>query len=546
MLCALLQINPKVGDIDGNAKLLLQQIEAAARCGVRLAISPEMALIGYPPRDLLLYPTLVERAEQATLELAQKIKPLNLSLILGSVGPNRSGQGKPLHNQALFIDNGQIVARYYKRLLPTYDVFDETRYFEPGDRPLVVNCAGYRLALTICEDIWNDGNFWPERIYQQDPLAGHPPFDVLINLSASPFAVGKQMLRQKMIQALARKYSVQALYVNQVGGNDELIFDGRSLHITATGQVNARATAFVADLKIINLADPTPDLAEDDFTPEAEIFNALVLGVRDYCWKTEHSSALLGLSGGIDSALVAIIACEALGPKRVHGLIMPSPYSSEHSVTDALALAANLKMGTSILAIEPAMLAMDSILAPAFAGRVADTTEENLQARLRGGLLMAFSNKFGPLLLSTGNKSELSIGYSTIYGDMCGGLTVIGDLYKTKVFKLCRWLNQTKGIIPKNIILKPPSAELRPDQTDQDSLPPYDELDAILHLIIEGRKNVDAIVATGHSPVITAKVASLVKAAEFKRHQAAPILKTSALAFGLGWRMPIAAQTAYI
>ncbi|MDR1242628.1 MAG: NAD+ synthase [Deltaproteobacteria bacterium] len=578
MKCALIQSNAKVGDIAANASAIIAKAKEAAFSGAELCVTPELALVGYPPRDLLLYPAFVDEAEEAVLRIAAEISGLNIALILGSIGRNTSGKGKQLFNQALFIAGGNVKSRYSKRLLPTYDVFDETRYFEAGDRPCVVTHQGLRLALTVCEDIWNDSAFWANPNYAFDPLEGHPPFDLLINISASPFTVGKQKLRREMLAALAGKYFVPVVYVNAVGGNDDLIFDGRSMYVTGEGALAARAAGFKEDLLLVDVhaEAPAPEPAgsrilpsgacrmesraessirssgqslrvtEDDFAPESEIWRALTLGLKDYCGKIGVNSVLLGLSGGIDSSLVAALACEALGRGRVHGLLLPSPYSSGGSLADAAKLAANLGLSTATLPIAPVMLAYEAVLQEAFRGCVQDVTEENLQARIRGNVLMAFSNKFGKLLLTTGNKSEISVGYCTIYGDMCGGLAVIGDLYKTEVFRVCRWLNHERGgIIPENVLLKPPSAELRPGQTDQDSLPPYAELDDILLAMLEERRSAAEIIAQGHAEETVLKVANLVRMAEFKRRQAAPVLKITSHAFGVGWRMPIACKQAY-
>ncbi|MDR2668489.1 MAG: NAD+ synthase, partial [Desulfovibrio sp.] len=437
-------------------------------------------------------------------------------------------------------------ARYNKRLLPTYDVFDEARYFEPGDSPCLIEHHGLRLALTVCEDIWNDSAFLTVPSYAVEPLAEHPPFDLLVNVSASPFTVGKQSRREDMLTRLARKYAAHAVYVNAVGGNDDLIFDGRSMLAAPAGALAARARDFEEDLLLVDIPAPTPFPVMDESAPEAEILQALVTGTRDYCLKTGQSSVVLGLSGGIDSSLTAAVAVQALGPDKVLGLLMPSPYSSGHSLADARELAHNLGIETRTLNIEPVMRAYDAVLAQDFAGRAPDVAEENLQARIRGNLLMAFANKFNKLLLTTGNKSEISVGYCTIYGDMCGALAVIGDVYKTDVFRLCRRLNAERGpCIPDNVLTKPPSAELRPNQTDQDSLPPYDELDAVLRLMLEERLCPDEVAAAGHARETVLKVAALVQGAEFKRRQAAPVLKITAQAFGVGWRMPVACRSVW-
>jgi NAD+ synthetase len=541
MRCALLQINSTVGDIRGNAAKIIQGARKAAEAGAELCVTPELALVGYPPRDMLLYPAFADKAEQALRGIADATAAGGTALILGTVGPNLSGSGKALCNQAVFISRGRIEARYSKRLLPMYDVFDEARYFEPGGSPCLIEHQGLRLALTVCEDIWNDSAFRTSPAYAVEPLAGHPPFDLLVNLSASPFTVGKQSLREDMLTRLARKYAAHALYVNAVGGNDDLIFDGRSMLASPAGELAARAKGFEEDLLVTDVPASTPVLSEDDFTPESEIRRALVTGTRDYCLKTGRPSVVLGLSGGIDSSLTAAIAVQALGPDRVLGLLMPSPYSSGHSIADALQLAQNLGIETCTLNIQPVMRAYDAVLAEAFAGRAPDVAEENLQARIRGNLLMAFSNKFNKLLLTTGNKSEISVGYCTIYGDMCGALAVIGDLYKTEVFRLCRRLNVEYGpCIPENVLVKQPSAELRPNQTDQDSLPPYAELDAVLRLMLEERLSPDEIAAAGHERETVLRVAALVQGAEFKRRQSAPVLKITKQAFGVGWRMPVA------
>ncbi|MDR2199186.1 MAG: NAD+ synthase [Deltaproteobacteria bacterium] len=546
MKAALIQLNPKVGDIGGNVRKILRAVLRAADLGAELAIAPELAVTGYPPRDLLLYPGFAREAEKAAETLAREIESTGVTVIAGSVGRNH-GKGRPLFNRALVLEKGTIARSYAKRLLPTYDVFDEARYFEPGKNHLVFKIGGLLAAVTVCEDIWNDEAFWPRPHYELDPLEDHPPFDLLVNISASPFSVGKQALREEMLKALARKHSAQVLYVNQVGANDEIIFDGRSSHFGADGGLLSRARAFEEDVLVVDLDNPQGSTAPDDFSPESETHRALELGVRDYCHKNGISTVVLGLSGGIDSAVTAVVAKGAVGADNVHGLIMPSPYSSAHSVKDAADLARNLEISLlDEIEIREAMAAFAKMLKPVFKDLPPDSAEENIQARIRGILLMGVANKFGRMLLTTGNKSEISVGYCTIYGDMCGALAVIGDLYKTEVFNLARFLNQDGILIPENTLSKPPSAELKPGQTDQDNLPPYELLDAILKELLEKRLTPDELVQSGRFGEETVRqVSRLVKAAEFKRRQAAPVLKITSQAFGVGWRMPVAARSVF-
>jgi NAD+ synthetase len=548
MKCALIQLNPKVGDISGNLDRMTLALSRAAGRGAELCLFPEMAITGYPPRDLLLYPAFIREAEEAGERLSKVAGELGVAVVAGSVGRNHDRKGHSLYNKALVLEGGKIIHSYAKRLLPTYDVFDEARYFEAGNRPLVIQKGGYGFAVTICEDIWNDEAFWPHPLYKTDPLEDdHPPFDVLINLSASPFSVGKQRLREKMLKALSLKYGAITLYVNQTGANDELIFDGRSSYFLRDGTLAGRALPFKEDLLIVDLKNPKRELKDDDFSPESETWRALSLGVKDYLFKNNLKTAVIGLSGGVDSALTAAIAADYLGKENVEGLVMPSPYSSDHSVKDAEDLARNLGLTLiSKLPIESAMESIREILSPVFKDLPLDSAEENIQARIRGVLLMAVSNKFGRALLTTGNKSEISVGYCTIYGDMCGALAVIGDLYKTEVFRLARWLNRDGTIIPINTLNKPPSAELRPDQTDQDSLPPYELLDSILVELLEARKSPEELISSGEfDPKIVERVGSLVKSAEFKRRQAAPVLKITGQAFGVGWRMPVSCESIF-
>ena len=546
MKIALLQINPIVGDVAGNARLIAQAVREAAAKGADLAVTPELALVGYLPRDLLLSAGFVKGSWDHLETLASDLKG-QTPVLVGLPEPNPSDEGRPLFNTAALVRDGRIEQRFRKALLPTYDVFDEDRYFEPFHGAQILELAGRKVGISICEDVWNDRDFWKRRRYHHDPIdelvrAGAT---AIVNSSASPFTAGKQMFREEMLGAMARRHKVPLVYVNQFGGNDDLLFDGRSCAFNAAGAAIARGRSFDADVVVCDIDCGTPIGPPTDVDVESEIWRALVLGTRDYARKCGFSSAVLGLSGGVDSALTAAIACEALGAGCVLGVLMPSPYSSGGSVADALQLANNLGIRTLTLPIDEAMRTMDHTLAGAFAGAAKDVTEENIQARIRGNLLMALSNKRGALLLTTGNKSELAVGYCTLYGDMSGGLGVIADVPKTMVYRVARWLNNTSGrdVIPQPILTKAPSAELRPNQTDQDSLPPYDVLDAILQRHIERHEPAAEIIAAGFDPATVHRVLKMVRGAEFKRKQAAPGLKVTDRAFGTGWRMPIAART---
>jgi NAD+ synthetase len=549
MKIGVLQLNPIVGDLDGNAARILAAARRAKDLGAELCLTSELALTGYPPRDLLLYGGFVDRARERAETLARELADCP-PLLLGAVERNRTGQGKPVFNCALWCESGEIRQTVRKTLLPTYDVFDEARYFEPaptGDPEAnLIRHNGHTLAVTICEDAWNDKDYWDARTYARDPLeeaaAGAP--DIILNLSASPLFLGKQQLREDMLGAVARKYAVPLVYANQTGGNDDLVFDGRSCAFAPNGELLARAAGFEEDVLIVDTADPAANtVSNDDFSRESETWHALVAGTRDYVRKSGFSTALVGLSGGIDSAVTAVVAAEALGAENVTCVLMPSPYSSRGSIDDSLELTKNLGVKALTLPIEPIMRAFDATLAEPFAGYAEDTTEENIQSRIRGNLLMALSNKYGALLLTTGNKSELAVGYCTIYGDMSGGFAVISDVDKTGVFNLARWYNaEVAPHIPEAIITKPPSAELRPDQKDQDSLPDYAVLDAILALHVEHQKSRREIIAEGFDAETVGKVLNLVRIAEFKRRQAAPGIKLTPRSFGTGWRMPLACR----
>jgi len=545
MKIALLQINPTVGDLTGNARLIADAAMTARGAGAGLAVTPELALAGYLPRDLLLSRGFVDRCWEAAAALAKTLAD-GPAVLVGLPEPNPSDEGRPLFNTAVLLQHGTLGQRFRKSLLPTYDVFDEDRYFEPFHGSEMLEICHRRLGISICEDVWNDRDFWKRRRYHFDPIQelAKAGAQAIVNLSASPFEAGKYRLRDRMLGSMAAKHHVPVLFVNQTGGNDDLVFDGRSSAFSSTGQLIARGHAFSPDVVIVDLDAQHPLAPSDDVPAEAEVWAALVLGTRDYVRKCGFTSVVLGLSGGVDSALTAAIAADAVGPDKVLGVLMPSPFSSQGSVDDALALAAELGINTQTLPIETAMTAMESTLAPAFRGTERDVTEENIQARIRGNLLMALSNKRGALLLTTGNKSELAVGYCTLYGDMSGGLAVIADVPKTMVYRVARWLNETRGraIIPESTLTKAPSAELRPNQTDQDSLPPYDVLDAILERHVEQHQPAGEIVAAGFDAAVVRRVLGLVRRAEFKRKQAAPGLKVTDRAFGTGWRMPIAAK----
>ena len=551
MKIALAQLNPIIGDLQNNALQILQTAREVAMQGVKLLLTPELSLCGYPPRDLLLNAHFITEMEQTLHQLATELPP-DLYVLIGLATPNPNftvAGGKPLFNSIALLTAGKVENIFHKRLLPTYDVFDENRYFTPGNEANYFTIDDIKIGLTVCEDLWNDEDFWGKRSYLVNPIAelALQNIDLSINLSASPYSVGKQQVREAMLKHTAIKYDRAVLYVNQVGANDDLIFDGCSLGFDRSGELICRGKSFDRDLIIVEFTETDRDLKPGNIYPQpdcidAEIWQALVLGVRDYISKCGFQKVILGLSGGIDSALVAAIAAEAVGADRVLGVLMPSTYSSSHSVTDAIAVAANLGINTETIPIGDLMQGYDRNLEPLFIGTEFGLAEENIQSRIRGTLLMSISNKFGHLLLSTGNKSEMAVGYCTLYGDMNGGLAVIADVPKMRVFSICKWLNREREVIPHNIIIKPPSAELKPGQVDQDSLPPYEILDAILDAIVCQHQSPEQIIDRGYDPQVVAKITKLVKRAEFKRRQAPPGLKITDRAFGTGWRMPIAAK----
>jgi NAD+ synthetase len=507
-----------------------------------------LVICGYPPADFLEKPSFLARCRTAVDELAAATAELPTAVLAGVALAAEGESGKPAVNAAVLLDGGRLLLEQHKRLLPFYDVFDEQRYFAASRPQQVVELAGVRLAVTICEDAWNDKNFWPRRLYKIDPmeeLMRQQPA-VHINLSSSPFWHGKRAMRRQMLAAIARRDGVPVLLSNQVGGNDSLIFDGSSLALDARGELIAQADSFEEDLVVVDPFDapclraPATGGEEND---TAAAYRALVLGTRDYVRKCGFRKVLVGLSGGIDSALVATIAKEALGAENVMGIGMPSPYSSAGSIDDSRHLAANLGIRFELIGIDGLFGEYTRALEPLFAGLPADATEENIQARIRGGLLMALSNKFSALVLTTGNKSEMAVGYCTLYGDMVGALAVIGDLVKTRVYAVCRWLNRNGEVIPRAILEKPPSAELRPDQKDTDSLPPYEVLDPILEAYVERYETPEQIAKANGFPLeLVQQVVRLVERSEYKRQQAAPVLKVTSKSFGMGRRFPIAVK----
>ncbi len=544
MKIALAQIDPTVGDFTGNLEKILAASRRAAALGARLTVFSELAICGYPPADFIEKPSFLARCQTAVDELCAASRSLSTAVLAGVALPSDREDGKPAFNAAVLVDRGALLLEQHKRLLPFYDVFDEQRYFSPSGPQKVIEFERTRLAITICEDAWNDKNFWPRRLYTVDPMEElmrqNPALH--INLSSSPFWHGKRAVRREMLAAIARRDSIPVLMSNQVGGNDSLIFDGSSLALNARGELIAQAASFQEDLVIVDPfhASPLP-LPEDDETEAA--YRALVVGTRDYVRKCGFQKAIVALSGGIDSALVAAIAADALGPENVTAIGMPSPYSSSGSIDDSRRLASNLGIRFEIISISGLFADFNLALAPLFKGLPPDLTEENIQPRIRGAILMALSNKFGALVLTTGNKSEMAVGYCTLYGDMVGALAVIGDLVKTRVYSICRWLNQSQEKIPAAILTKPPSAELRPGQIDTDSLPPYDVLDPIVEAYVERYETPESIAEQHGFPLhLVQQVVRLIERSEYKRQQAAPVLKVTSKSFGMGRRFPIAVK----
>jgi NAD+ synthase/NAD+ synthase (glutamine-hydrolysing) len=541
---ALGQINPTVGDFSGNAAKIVDFSRRAQAAGAGLILFPELSVCGYPPRDLVERTSFVARNRQTVEQIAAQTQ--GIAVICGLVTPAPSDAGRSAMNSAALLMDGKVAFTQSKMLLPTYDVFDEMRNFAPAKSQELFSLCGNRMALTICEDAWNDKQFWPKRLYSVDPVdalikAGG---NFVLNISASPFWIGKRELRRDMLASIARQHKAPVVLVNQVGGNDSLVFDGSSLVLNREGQIVAQGKSFEEDLIYFDSQNLLGEMHEQIAGDEASVYSALVLGTRDYMHKCGFQKAIIGLSGGIDSALTAVIAAEAVGPENVIGVGMPGPYSSQGSIDDARSLAKNLGVRFELLSINPAYEAYRQTLRDVFAGQKEDVTEENLQSRARGALLMALSNKFGAIVLSTGNKSELGVGYCTLYGDMVGGLAVISDVPKTLVYRLSEYVNSRRSVIPQATLKKPPSAELRPNQKDSDSLPPYEVLDAVLEDYVEESHPAERIAADrGIDIELVKRVMRMVDRAEYKRQQAAPGLKISSKAFGYGRRFPIAAKS---
>jgi NAD+ synthase (glutamine-hydrolysing) len=541
MKIALAQINTTVGDFAGNVARIVDFARQAETRGADWVVFPELALCGYPPRDLVERREFVERCEAELERLAGLLPPI--PALVGYVRRSRAAQGKPVADAAAILERGKIVFDYTKILLPFYDVFDESRYFEPGHEIGVYDSGGLRFGITVCEDVWNDKHFWKKQLYARDPVeeVARAGVRLILNIASSPYSTDKIQLRHDMLKTIASTRGVPVLYVNHVGGNDQLVFDGSSMAFNGRGELCARAKSFAQDLVLFDTADGAAEIRPAPASETEEVYQALCLGIRDYVRKCGFQKVVVGLSGGIDSSLVATLAADALSPSNVLGVSMPGPYSSSGSLRDAQALAGNLGIEFRVIPITPVFESYLTTLDPAFEGHPRDVTEENIQARVRGNILMALSNKFHALVLSTGNKSELAVGYCTLYGDMAGGLAAIADVPKTLVYDLARYVNRGGERIPQACLEKAPSAELRPNQTDQDTLPPYAALDAILKAYIEENQSAREIAAEHHlDEELVRETLRRVNLAEYKRQQAPPTLKVTAKAFGMGRRLPIA------
>ncbi|MCG8696428.1 MAG: NAD+ synthase [Bacteroidales bacterium] len=546
MKIALAQLNYTIGDFEGNTNKIIETILEVKQKGAELVVFSELSVCGYPPLDLLEHKYFIDKCEDSLQKIASASD--DIGVIVGAPKLNSERKGKNLFNSALFFHNGKLHTQINKALLPTYDIFDEYRYFQPVTNTRCIDFRGCKIALTICEDLWYEQplltNFGKDKLYQYNPLkqlTEENP-DIIINIAASPFAYNHDEIKSEILEQNAKKHQIPIYYVNQVGAHTELIFDGGSRVIKSNGETALKLPVFLEHIEIVdtdNLANQ--EISESD-NKIAMIHDALVLGIKDYFVKMNFKTVVLGLSGGIDSAVTLVLAARALGNDKVRVLLLPSKYSSDHSVSDAVALAEKLNIQYQIVSIKDIVSSFDDALAPIFENLPPDVAEENIQARVRGTLLMAISNKFGNILLNTSNKSEAAVGYSTLYGDMNGGLSVLGDVYKTDVYELARYMNKDKEIIPVNTIVKPPSAELRPDQKDTDSLPDYDTLDAILYAYIELRQSKQEIIDNGHDATLVERIIRMVNNNEYKRFQTPPILRISSKAFGLGRRMPLVAR----
>lgn len=536
MKIALTQQDYIIGDFEGNREKHIQAIHQARKEGAKLIVFPELSICGYPPRDFLEFDDFIRKNEESVQLIAVECK--GIAAVVGAPIRNTTGKGKPLFNAALFLYEGKILGVQRKSLLPNYDIFDEYRYFEPNREFEIVIFEGKRIALTVCEDLWNTNE---NPLYVEHPLERLLTFspDLIINIAASPFYDRQPEIRRKVLTENAKRAGVPLVYVNHTGAQTELIFDGNSMVIDGNGKVCVQLPFFVEDLRVVNLQELQSVVSNDYPNRIALIHDALVTGIKAYFRKLNLKNAILGLSGGIDSAVVLVLASEALGKENVRAVLLPSRYSTRHSVDDAVALAKNLGVSYDIISIEEAFRAFEHTLMPIFNGMPPDLTEENIQARIRAVILMAMSNKFGYILINTSNKSEAAVGYGTLYGDMCGGLSVLGDVYKTNVYALANYINREREVIPNNILIKPPSAELRPNQKDSDSLPEYDILDPVLFEYIENRLGPQEIIAKGYDTDLVKRVLRLVNQNEYKRNQTPPILRVSAKAFGSGRRMPI-------
>lgn len=540
-MIALCQINTTIGDYKGNLGKIKKFANRARDLGADLAVFPELCLCGYPPKDFLEDPNFLSSNFAALEELVRISKKIKPALLVGFIGKNERPVGKPIFNSAALIQGGKLLFVQNKSLLPTYDVFDEGRYFEKSDQVKIFDLGGKKLGISICEDIWNDENFWKTRMYHSDPIEKlSKEADILINISSSPYYIGKRSIKEKMLRNVCKKYSLPLVYVNLVGANDDLIFEGRSLFIDGGGNIKVRMKPFKEAIEVIDPLGDSPERIHPALDEEEEILEALTLGTRDYVRKCGFKQVVIGLSGGIDSALVAYIAKQALGAKNVQVCNMPSKYSSRSSVTDSRKLARNLGIKYEKIDIAPIVKCYEKTFKQLFGRKKPDITEENIQARIRANILMAVSNKLGKLVLSCGNKSELAVGYTTLYGDLSGGLAVISDLPKTRVFELARYINRKREIIPASILEKPPSAELKPDQTDQDELPPYDVLDEILYMYIEEGEKLAKISKKADRGKLPRNILNKVLSNEYKRKQAPPGLKVTTKAFGYGRRFPVA------